>query len=681
MHPHRFASTFAIHPFLFAIFFVALASTATDTQAQTVFQIDSIGDDSDDNPGDGICLTAIGDCTLRAAIEEANAYPNGALPDSILFTNAPVSGGQIWIDVINYELPAINDPVIIDGTTASGEVVLDGINNIADEWQQPTGLELTYGSDGSKIRGLSVINFPNFGISVRSDDNIIASNLVGTTSDGLDYGNDPYGIYVAGDDNLIGRPGHGNVVAFTSSQGIYIHTGSENKIQGNFVGTNTNGDNLGNYGNGIFVSSGSNNIVGGPTLAHGNIVGFNENRGIYLYGASDTIIRNNYVGTDHDFRSMGNGQGGIEIIESDGNTVGGNKSVSNVIGFNYEGVVLRNGENNVIRGNYIGTNDSGDDLGNLEDGVNIYGDATSGNKIGYHRLASIPLDTPKGNVIAYNGGSGIIIGNQFTTTNDLSQNTIRGNQIYGNAEQGIDLSEDGPTLNDADDADEGPNTLLNHPDIDRAFYRAGSDAIIVEYSISSDSTIVGYPITVDVYLADDSTSGEVKAYIGTDTYTTQDQLVQFEIDANSVSWASTDYIVLTATDTLGNTSEFSPPVGELGGPGNIAAVGRTDVIHVDADSGDSDSDNSIDRAPTIGAYPNPFNPVTTVTLTLAESGLAQITVHDMLGRQVATIHDGELLAGITHAFTFDASNLASGAYLLRITGIGISDTKRITLLK
>ena len=347
-----------------------------------------------------------------------------------------------------------------------------------------------------------------------------------------------------------------------------------------------------------------------------------------------------------------------------------------MIGFNDEGIVVRsNSENTVIRGNYIGTNADGDNLGNLSDGILVYGTGVSGSKIGYRKNATIPLDTPRGNVIAYNGGGGVVIDSEFVPANSPIQHTIRGNLIYENADSGIDLGDDGLTANDTGDADEGANTYLNHPDVDRAFYRGGNHAIVVEYEISSDSTIVTYPLTVDVYLADDDISGEGKTYIGSSIYTIQNQVEQFEVSADSITWASTDYIVLTTTDAAGNTSEFSPPIGELGGPGSMAFHASTtgkDLI-------DRAHDLTINA--TVDAYPNPFNPQTTITIGLPTSSHVRISAHDMLGRQVALLHDGNLSAGITHTFTFNGTDLASGAYLLRVAGGGFVETRRVTLLK
>lgn len=67
------------------------------------------------------------------------------------------------------------------------------------------------------------------------------------------------------------------------------------------------------------------------------------------------------------------------------------------------------------------------------------------------------------------------------------------------------------------------------------------------------------------------------------------------------------------------------------------------------------------------AYPNPFNPTTNFTLTLAQSQEVQVAVYNVLGQQVALLHQGNLAAGST-TFHFDAHQLPSGLYLYRATG-------------
>ncbi|MEM1125422.1 MAG: glycoside hydrolase family 9 protein [Bacteroidota bacterium] len=67
-------------------------------------------------------------------------------------------------------------------------------------------------------------------------------------------------------------------------------------------------------------------------------------------------------------------------------------------------------------------------------------------------------------------------------------------------------------------------------------------------------------------------------------------------------------------------------------------------------------------------YPNPFNPHTQVTLTLATTQDIDLAVYDLLGRRIQTLHRGPLHAGARHRFTFDAQGLPSGLYLIRATG-------------
>jgi photosystem II stability/assembly factor-like uncharacterized protein len=65
-------------------------------------------------------------------------------------------------------------------------------------------------------------------------------------------------------------------------------------------------------------------------------------------------------------------------------------------------------------------------------------------------------------------------------------------------------------------------------------------------------------------------------------------------------------------------------------------------------------------------YPNPFNPGCDIRYQLPASGTVHLAVYDLLGRNVATLVDGEQLPG-THAVRFDARGLASGVYLCRLT--------------
>lgn len=79
-------------------------------------------------------------------------------------------------------------------------------------------------------------------------------------------------------------------------------------------------------------------------------------------------------------------------------------------------------------------------------------------------------------------------------------------------------------------------------------------------------------------------------------------------------------------------------------------------------------------------YPNPFNPTTNITFTLPRKGTVSLVVYDMLGREVATLVNGELPSG-EQTFRFDASSLANGMYLYKLKTAHQVIVKKMTLIK
>ncbi|MBD3332360.1 T9SS type A sorting domain-containing protein [candidate division GN15 bacterium] len=79
-------------------------------------------------------------------------------------------------------------------------------------------------------------------------------------------------------------------------------------------------------------------------------------------------------------------------------------------------------------------------------------------------------------------------------------------------------------------------------------------------------------------------------------------------------------------------------------------------------------------------YPNPFNPVTTISFDLSDASQVSVRVFNMLGQEVATLHDGQLSAG-PQEFQFDASDVASGVYFYRIETSQGATTEKMMLLK
>jgi photosystem II stability/assembly factor-like uncharacterized protein len=83
---------------------------------------------------------------------------------------------------------------------------------------------------------------------------------------------------------------------------------------------------------------------------------------------------------------------------------------------------------------------------------------------------------------------------------------------------------------------------------------------------------------------------------------------------------------------------------------------------------------------TANAYPNPFNSATTIEYTIQKPGEVTVAVYDILGRHVTTLFDG-LRAPGTHEAQFDASDLASGSYFLRLETNEQTVNRRLTLIK
>jgi subtilisin family serine protease/subtilisin-like proprotein convertase family protein len=79
-------------------------------------------------------------------------------------------------------------------------------------------------------------------------------------------------------------------------------------------------------------------------------------------------------------------------------------------------------------------------------------------------------------------------------------------------------------------------------------------------------------------------------------------------------------------------------------------------------------------------YPNPFNPVTSIKFSLPKQSNVKLVVYDALGREVATLVNGNLEAGVYNE-TFDGSSLASGVYFYRIDAGEFTDVKKMVLIK
>ncbi|MDQ7815668.1 MAG: fibronectin type III domain-containing protein [Melioribacteraceae bacterium] len=79
-------------------------------------------------------------------------------------------------------------------------------------------------------------------------------------------------------------------------------------------------------------------------------------------------------------------------------------------------------------------------------------------------------------------------------------------------------------------------------------------------------------------------------------------------------------------------------------------------------------------------YPNPFNPVTTIEFSIPRNGRYSITVYNILGQLIKTLAESEYEPGY-YKLNFDASGLASGVYIYRLSGLKVNILKKMIILK
>ena len=90
---------------------------------------------------------------------------------------------------------------------------------------------------------------------------------------------------------------------------------------------------------------------------------------------------------------------------------------------------------------------------------------------------------------------------------------------------------------------------------------------------------------------------------------------------------------------------------------------------------------TLPTSPALGdAYPNPFNPTTTIPFVIHYPTHLRLAVYNLRGQQIATLADDIFLPG-EHRLTFDGSSHASGVYLIHLLGEDVSQTSKVLLLK
>ncbi len=473
---------------------VFLVLTAASPLAAT-FIVDDTGDDPDQLPGDGACATAGGKCTLRAAIQEANAASDNptiafALPGSGVQSIAPAS-----------DLPVITHPSLtIDGYTQPGATPntnpTGALNTVL--LVELSGRRLVVNAPDATVRGL-VIN----------------------------------GVAGAG------------AIEITSGLGIMI--------EGDFIGTDAGGTMAVGNGDGILVSGAATTIVltvGGSTpdtrnLISGNGTGFRVQTNSAVVSAA---VTGNLIGTDKtgsvaipNTTGIGAAGAGNDFITITVGSAIADPVEQNVISGNGgAGVSLGPRTNNcTVQGNMIGTDASG--AAALPNGL-------AGVQVGSGPALVGGSDPGTGNVIAFNGGAGVAVVGGVGIE-------VLGNALFSNGGLGIDLGDDGVTPNDTGDPDAGPNGLQNFPLLSAGVFPGGTSA--AGTLNSTPSALFRVEVFAND-ACDGSGNGEGQTFVGTqDVMTDAGGDASFTVTLAQPLPAGT-ILTATATGPDGSTSELSP---------------------------------------------------------------------------------------------------------------------------
>jgi hypothetical protein len=344
---------------------------------------------------------------------------------------------------------------------------------------------------GSRIGGtaaadLNIIGGNSFeGISIQdSDGNTILGNRIGVTGGGASaVPNGQAGVSILnGNDNLIGgtQPGARNYISGNNGPGVSIQrtgiaTAVDNIVQGNYIGLSITGNSaLANGNFGVVLNGAGGNIIGGNTPAARNIISGNSSTGVQIAnaGASNNLVQGNYIGTNFTGNAaIPNGNGGVQINMASGNTIGGSTSAGerNLISGNTgPGVfITRPGANaNFVQGNLIGL---------AADGATPLANTTSGVILSDALSNIIGGGAPANrNIISANGSHGVQLQDgSDAAVSGSDSNIIRGNFIGTDAAGTLDRG------NAADGVNIGPLCDINSIDVGNLIAFNAGDGIAI----------------------------------------------------------------------------------------------------------------------------------------------------------------------------------------------------------
>lgn len=509
------------HPALSCLLLPMLALGSAIPATAATFVVDTGVDTALSN-----CVAGLpDDCSLRGAMQRANSNAGEDRIEFAIPSNDPSyqSASDHWrIAVGTTSLPPIENAVVIDGysqpgalenTLSPGQGGLDTLLRIelvpgTASAPQQNGLELSLnfpGQAASTFRGLAINRF---------------------------------------------------------MRQIQLSGSAAHRVEGCFLGTDIGGSVAAVPGNtgrgyGIYALGSGAYVIGGTLPAARNLIS-GMLGGIVLQSSSNGLsVQGNLIGTDAS-GTLPLGHSNFAAIYSSASVTnaligGGSAAARNVISANPFGAIVFSGGSNGafsgtrIEGNFIGSDASGTQaLGNgaassPQPALQIFGSGDCAIGIGGD-------STDAANLIAYNAGPGLaVIGCRRVSAG--------GNRFVGNRGLAVDLAgnsgslPDGPTPNDAGDADEGSNRLQNKPVIEQVVYADAGATIHLTYRVDTAAANASWPLRIDL-------ARGLAAGSALDSYSQAQAQTSKTITFPAASLQGLP-LMLLATDADGNSSEFS----------------------------------------------------------------------------------------------------------------------------
>jgi len=264
------------------------------------------------------------------------------------------------------------------------------------------------------------------------------------------------------------------------------------------------------------------------------------------------------------------------------------------------------------------------------------------------------------NTIAHNGRNGVLVWESDSNTINADRNSITQNSIYNNTLLGIDLDDDGVTLNDGGDPDFRANEDLNFPVITSAVYSGGQTTVSGTLDIDTDPT----QAIVEIFKANPDPTG----------YGEGQTFINLTNPVASGNWsiavtglAIGDTITATTTDMNFNTSEFCQ---------NYIVVTGIE-------------ENKMATAPEFydltSGRPNPFTHAISINYSVPDRVHVDLSIFDISGRLVRTLVSADRMPGsyTVHwdGVDADGNSMSSGVYLCLLKAGKFSTVRKIVLTR